>query len=83
VKLYFPKYIDKVVIIEIKQTCHTVWLHWEHIVIQFGYTGRILSYNLVTLGGYCHTVWLHWEDIVIQCGYTGRILSYSLVTLGG
>ena len=24
VKLYFPKYIDKVVIIEIKQTCHTV-----------------------------------------------------------
>ena len=30
-KLYFPKYIDKVVIIEIKQTCHTVWLHWEDI----------------------------------------------------
>ena len=24
VKWYFPKYIDKVVIIEIKQTCHTV-----------------------------------------------------------
>ena len=31
VKLYFPKYIDKVVIIEIKQTCHTVWLHYEDI----------------------------------------------------
>jgi hypothetical protein len=35
VKLYFPKYIDKVVIIEIKQTCHTVWLHWEDISICF------------------------------------------------
>jgi hypothetical protein len=35
VKLYFPKYIDKVVIIEIKQTCHTVWLHWENISICF------------------------------------------------
>jgi hypothetical protein len=33
VKLYFPKYIDKVVLIEIKQTCHTVWLHWEDISI--------------------------------------------------
>jgi hypothetical protein len=30
-KLYFPKYIDKVVIIEIKQTCHTVRLHYEDI----------------------------------------------------
>ena len=36
VKLYFPKmYIDKVVIIEIKQTCHTIWLHWEDISICF------------------------------------------------
>ena len=35
VKLYFPKYIDKVVIIEIKQTCHTVWLHWKDISICF------------------------------------------------
>ena len=34
-KLYFPKYIDKVVIIEIKQTCHTVWLQWEDISICF------------------------------------------------
>ena len=32
-KLYFPKYIDKVVIIEIKQTYHTVWLHWGDISI--------------------------------------------------
>ena len=37
-KLYFPKYIDKVVIIEIKQT-----------VIQFGYTGRIFQYVFICL----------------------------------
>ena len=34
-KNHFTKYIDKVVIIEIKQTCHTVWLHWEDISICF------------------------------------------------
>jgi hypothetical protein len=44
VKLYFPnlpEYIDKVVIIEIKQTCHTVWLHWEDISICFGTLFRL------------------------------------------
>ena len=30
-----PPCIDKVVIIEIKQTCHTVWLHYEDISICF------------------------------------------------
>jgi hypothetical protein len=38
VKLNFPKYIDKVVIIKIKQT-----------VIQFGYTGRIFQYVFICL----------------------------------
>jgi hypothetical protein len=67
VKLYFPKYIDKVVIIEIKQTCHTVWLHWEDIVIQFGYTGWIFQYVFIcfkNIFGFRHC--LDWRNGALE-----------------
>jgi hypothetical protein len=39
-------YIDKVVIIEIKQTCHTVWLHWEDISICFYLLGQVKAESM-------------------------------------
>ena len=59
-KLYFPKakYIDKVVIIEIKQTYHTVWLHYEDISICF------YLFVLKTFYGFRHC--LDWRNGALE-----------------
>ena len=63
-------------------------LHYNYIVVNYGYTMLILSLPIVTLWltmvllcAYYHYLWLHYGSLWLYYGYTMVILWLPMVTV--